>query len=181
MSAACHSVEHRQPKLFVPNCFGLASCYGWQLCIYHLEQDSTGMSGGLQGGEAGQRARSLQIGEKRQMAVWGGGRRIESGSRGWCVAGPMVLWELLFVVIDPEEVEDLVAGACCDVSFKDCHVSFPQHMHQICTTILAFALHDLAMPQGNSKTSYRGDPSSTDKHTHAIPQEPCKGGPLPSV
>ena len=47
----------------------------------------------------------------------------------------MVLWELLFVVIDPEEVEDLVAGACRNVSFEDCHISLPQHMHQVCTTI----------------------------------------------
>ena len=46
----------------------------------------------------------------------------------------MVVWELLLVVIDPEEVEDLVAGACGDVSFEDCHISLPQHMHQICTT-----------------------------------------------
>ena len=49
---------------------------------------------------------------------------------------PMVLWELLFVVIDPEEVQHLVAGACCDVSFEDCNISLPQHMHQICTTTL---------------------------------------------
>ena len=50
----------------------------------------------------------------------------------------MVLWELLLVIIDPEQVEDLIAGACRDVSFENCHVRLPQHMHQICTTTLAF-------------------------------------------
>lgn len=47
---------------------------------------------------------------------------------------PVVLWEFLFVVIDPEEVKDLVAGACGDVRFEDCHISLPENMHEICNT-----------------------------------------------
>ena len=58
----------------------------------------------------------------------------------WHMHLPVVLWELLLVVIDPEEVKDLVAGACSDMRFKHRHVNLPKHVHEICNTEMVCSL-----------------------------------------